>query len=698
MKRIVSVFIVLIMILGMFTTSFGLKIERTFIEIADGVTGKTGEVYHVNLLMGGKDIYTDVPSLLYTINNKSRTLVPIRFIVENLGANIAWNQEKREATITTEEKSIILKIDSATAIVNGEKMQLPNNVPAKLLGYEGNFRTMVPLRFVAEQLGMDVNWIQETTTATVDFPKQSITSIEAITYKDTPRVVIKTTGTVNVSPIYLPGSKFGGTDRLILDIPNANFNINDQSFRKDGSGIRKKVYDNGIMTISVSPLDINPRNITRVAIELAMPRGYDVSFDKEKNEIKVDFLNTVKNIKVEKRNNVDAIVIHTDEVPVYNIIDLGERVVVDVLNAKLKFNKEEITVSQKGIKKIRTAQFVPDDNYEKEDKVVRVVLDLEKGQSFENIFVEHEGMDILIYVNDRPLQGFDYQKQSINQSMLTLSLEEKDKYDTEYNAASKELVLKIPKSKMALIDTVFNIDDNMVKSIEIDDADKTYYDIKIKLTDGTEYKIETEYEELYAIKVAFKNSKVDHSKYNGKMIIIDAGHGGKDPGAHSSRLNLQEKALALDTAERLSKLLEEAGFNTYMTRDNDTYVGLYERTEIANGLNADAFVSIHYNWHPNKEISGVEVLYNGDDLTRDNKTFAKIVQNEMVKELKAIDRGVVHRPKLVVIRETNMPAVLAEMAFISNVTEEGKANTESYRQKCAQALFNGITRYFDEVQ
>lgn len=698
MKRVLSVLLIFIMVLGMVTTAFAAKFERTSLEIADGMTGKTKEVYNVNLLIGGKDVYTDVPSLLYTIGNKSRTLVPIRFVVENLGASIKWNQEKREATITTEEKIIVLEIDSDVAIVNGKKVKLPNGVPAKLLGYQEKFRTMVPLRFVAEQLGMDVGWIQETATATVDFKKQSINNIVVSEYKDTPRVIINTTGVVNVSPIYLPGSKFGGTDRLILDIPNANFNINDKSFVKDGSGIKKKVYDNGIMTINVSALETNPRDVTRIVIDLAMPRGYDVSFDKENNEIKVDFLNTVKSIKVEKRNNADAIVIHTDEVPVYNIIDLGDRVVVDVLKAKLKFNKDEILISQKGVKKIRVAQFVPDNNYDREDKVVRVVLDLEKGQSFENIFVEDEGMDILIYVNDKPLQGFDYKKINVSESMLTLSLEEKDQYYTNYEDSSKELVLKIPKSKMNLTDTLLNMDDNMVKSIDIDDVDESYYYIKIKLIDGTDYKIETKNDKTYEIKVKFKNSKIQNSKYNGKMVVIDAGHGGKDPGAHSSKLNLKEKDLALDTALRLNELLEEAGFNTYMTRDDDTYVGLYERAEIANGLNADVFLSIHYNWHPNSKISGVEVLYNGDDQTRDNKTFAKIVQAEMVKELKAINRRIVHRPRLVVIRETDMPAVLAEMAFLSNATEESKASTKEYRQKCAQALFNGITRYFDEVQ
>jgi N-acetylmuramoyl-L-alanine amidase len=694
MKKWLSVLLVLAMLLGMSTTAFCAKLERTVVEITDGMNQKTEEVYGVNLLMGGQDIYTDVPSLLYTIKGKSRTLVPVRFVVENLGAKIEWDQQKKEATIKTEEKTIVLKIDSAKALVNGKEYTLPNSVPAKLLGYQGNYRTMVPLRFVAEQLGMDVNWIQETTTATVDLPKQSITGIEVKEYKDIPRVTIKTTGNVEVSPMYLPGSKFGGTDRLVLDIPNANIEINDSSFINTGSEMKKKVYDMGVMTIRASLFEKSPREVTRIVIDLAMPRGYDVTFDKENNEIKVDFLNVVKNIKMEKRNNAEAVVIHTDEAPAYNVIDLGDRVVVDVLNAKLKFDENEIIVLKNGIKKIRTAEFKPDDNYDKDDKIVRVVLDLEKGQSFENVYVEDEGMDILVYVNDKPLEGFSYRKEAVNKALLNLALEERDHYDEDYNEEKGELLLKVPKDKIGLTDTTLNIDDAMVKIIKIDEADKEYH-IAIQLEEGTNYKISTKSDEKYNIKLEFKNTKIENSKYSGKMVIIDAGHGGKDPGA--SDHSLQEKKLALDTAKRLNKLLEEAGFNTYMTRDDDTYVGLYKRAEIANGLNADVFVSVHYNWHPKSTVTGVEVLYNGDDPYRDNKTFAKIVNDEMVKELKAIDRGIVHRPKLVVIRETHMPAILAEMGFISNTTEAKKAATERYRQKAAQALFNGVTRYFDEV-
>lgn len=691
MKRVVVVVFILAMVLGMMRTAFAEKQEGSIVEIIDGLSQQKKEVHSVNLLMGKKDVVTDVPAVLYN----DRTLVPIRFVVENLGAEIAWNQEAYTATITTEDKTIVLKIDSAAAYVDGKKIMLPDNVPAKLLGYQDKYRTMVPLRFISEQLGMDVNWIPETTTVTVDFPKQSITAIEYDKSGSVPRMVIKTTGKVDATSLYLQGSKYGGNDRLVLDIPNTALDVDGSDFVESNGLLKKDIGRDGILSIRASLFEPEPRNITRVVVDLETPKGYNIDYGE--NEIKVEFLNSVKNIAFEKRNNVDVLVIHTEEPPAYNTMDLGDRLVVDVLNANLKFDKSQISVSRGGVSRIRTGEFSPDTNYNKDDKIVRVVLDLETGHSAENIFIDSEGNDILIYINNKPLEGFDYHKETFTTSVLKLSLADEVKYYIDYDKSSRKLTIEVPKDAMDLTKSSLNISDNMVESIKIDDEEDEYYTITLKLIEGADYVVETMDDESDEIIIRFENKEIADSKYSGRLIVIDPGHGGKDPGTHSASHTLQEKNLALDTAKRLNELLKEAGFATFMTRTDDSYVGLYDRAEIANGLNADAFVSVHYNWHPDKNITGVQVLYNGDDLTRDNKTFAKIVQEEMTKELNAIDKGIVHRPNLVVIRETKMPAILAEMAFISNATEEAKAATESYRQKCAQALFNGIIRYFDEV-
>ncbi|KXG76514.1 N-acetylmuramoyl-L-alanine amidase [Thermotalea metallivorans] len=699
MKRFISFLLIITMVIGMPAAVYGAKMESDTIEVVDGPTGKKQEVYVANLLMGGRDVITDVPTMLY----KNRTLVPIAFVVESLGAKIEWNQKEYKATITTKDKTVVLKIDSATAYVNGKKITLPDNVPAKLLGYRGNFRTMVPLRFVSEQLGMNVNWISETRTATVDFPKQGITNI---TYESkgsgNSQIRLKTTGIVNFTSMYLEGSKIGGKDRIVIDIPSAELAVQDSSMIVEGSGlIRKPIGVNDISAIRASVFEPAPRNIIRFVIDLDRKKNFNASFDAAADEIKIDVfspLNTVKEINMEKRNNADAIVIRTDDVPVYNVINLGNRVVIDVLNAQLKTSKTEIPVSRGGVTRIRTAPFTPDHNYKPEDKIVRVVLDLEEGQRMEDILIESENKDILIYINDKPLQGFDYHKEAFGKSILNLTLQERGRFYVSADSSGRELVVEVLKSKVQWPATSLNVSDNVVESIQIDDQrDSQYYAVKVKLAPGAVYTVQNRDEMTEQIVIRFENPTLQGSKYSNKIIVLDAGHGGKDPGAQGVKLQLKEKDLALDVVKRLDKMLQDAGFATFLTRTDDTYIGLYERAEIANSLNADAFVSVHFNWHPDPNITGVQMLYNGDNPARDNKTFAAIMQEEALKELQAVDRKIIERPKLVVIRETKMPAVLAEMAFISNETEEAMVATENYRQKIAQALFRGITRYFDEV-
>ncbi|WP_053955909.1 N-acetylmuramoyl-L-alanine amidase [Inediibacterium massiliense] len=707
MKKILLFLLIFTMFFSIVSTAFGQEVKNS-IQVTDGMTGKNQKVYSVNLVMAGEVVHTDVPALLYTINWKSRTLVPIKFIVENLGAEIKWNQEKKEATIIADQKTIILKIDSNKALVNGKSVALPDQVPAKLLGYKENYRTMVPLRFIAEQLGMNIGWDQESATVTIEAlkptepvepvqPSIPVEAITDITYENSkrPQILIKTTNKVDFKTTYLEGSKYGSCDRLVLDVSNTNFKINDSSMIEGEGLIKKTINKDGIMTIRGSLFEPAPKNVSRIVIDLAMPKGYHVSYDEDQKGIKVEFVNSVNNIKVEKRNLVDAVVIQTEEKATYNKMDLGNRVVVDVLNASLKFNKSEVPISQVGIKKIRVAEFEPDQNYEKDDRIVRIVLDLDSMQSPENVFINQEGKDIVIYTSQKPIDTMNYEKVNNSQSLLKLSLKDEVKYDIDYDFNKNEMYITVPKDKIELKNALLTLDDRMIQTIKVEGKNDSYL-LSIKMKEKTEYKIESS-KTTDEIKIRFTNNTIISPSTGKKLIVIDAGHGGKDPGTHSTTPLLYEKNLALDTAKRLEQLLQAAGYNTYMTRNDDTFIELKDRPGAANKLNADLFVSIHFNWIANPEISGVQTLYVGND-PRNNKDFATIMQQELVKGLNATDKLIVHRPNLVVIRDTKMPAVLCEIAFLSNLQDSMKASTPEYRQKAAQAMLNGIERYLNEVK
>ncbi len=148
----------------------------------------------------------------------------------------------------------------------------------------------------------------------------------------------------------------------------------------------------------------------------------------------------------------------------------------------------------------------------------------------------------------------------------------------------------------------------------------------------------------------------------------------------------------LDIGLKLKRKLENIGYKVYITRDYDTYVGLYDRAEIANELGADAFVSLHINANGKESPNGVEMLYVPGD-GRNNEGFARMLQQSLVQATGAYDRGLSQRPNLVVIRETNMPAVLAECGFLTNAREESLLRTDSYIEKIVNGLYEGITSY-----
>jgi N-acetylmuramoyl-L-alanine amidase len=213
-------------------------------------------------------------------------------------------------------------------------------------------------------------------------------------------------------------------------------------------------------------------------------------------------------------------------------------------------------------------------------------------------------------------------------------------------------------------------------------------------------------------------------------IVIDAGHGGHDPGAKAN--GLTESQLTLDVALRLQKLLEkEPSFEVVMTRATDVFIPLEERTAIANREQADLFLSIHANASRNTRAHGVETYFlnfatnpeaeavaarenagSGQSMRKlpdivraialnnkidESRDFAEMVQRSMVQRMsvknKALRNIGVKQAPFVVLIGAQMPSVLAEMSFVTNKADAAMLKQPAYRQQIAQALFDSIVRY-----
>ncbi|MDI6816861.1 MAG: N-acetylmuramoyl-L-alanine amidase [Actinomycetota bacterium] len=183
---------------------------------------------------------------------------------------------------------------------------------------------------------------------------------------------------------------------------------------------------------------------------------------------------------------------------------------------------------------------------------------------------------------------------------------------------------------------------------------------------------------------------------DGRLIVaLDAGHGGKDPGAVAKSNGLKEKDVNLAVALKVRDLLKSAGIEVVMTRETDVFLELSQRATTANNANADVFISIHHNSSVNNALDGTAVYSHPN--SQEGARLAKIIQDELVKAfgwagVKGKDDGI-KTADFKVLRETLMPAVLCESAFLSNADEAALLATDEFRQKEAEGIFKGIAKY-----
>ena len=213
-----------------------------------------------------------------------------------------------------------------------------------------------------------------------------------------------------------------------------------------------------------------------------------------------------------------------------------------------------------------------------------------------------------------------------------------------------------------------------------------------------------------------------------KTIVIDPGHGGKDPGAVSQ--TRQEKQIVLSLSKMLHDILVKKGYNVRLTRKTDVFLPLRERTQFATNQKADLFISIHTNASTAREASGIETYYlalASDESARttamrenagaeynmkeldalvgrilkeskstESRRLAQLIQAQLTSGKQVKNRGVKHAPFVVLIG-TKVPAVLVEVGFISNPQEGKKLTTKAYQRQLATSIAKGIEQYIKNL-
>lgn len=372
------------------------------------------------------------------------------------------------------------------------------------------------------------------------------------------------------------------------------------------------------------------------------------------------------------------------------------RVVFDIPNAvsAIKIRNRELQLSEDEFVKI--GQFEP--------TKVRVVITTPEPKKYLPIY-SNDLQNILIARKDR-LQDVSLYSSTTDISSVTTEFHKEyrsqvDKLNIEFtdpivhslkrNDNSFELNLyNVNSNQLAMLTS--KLKSSSLKNVITDKISHDGISILIPAKDNTTFDC---VENLTATKLVLtiKNPiAVDLSKKNlsKKVVVIDAGHGGSDPGA--VRENVEEKVLTIKISDLIAERLKDQGALVYMTRCDDTFVSLNDRVEYSNKIKPDIFVSVHINASEKSDINGIETHYYKDD----SIDFAKDIHKAMVSKIDANNRGVL-KSRFYVIKNTDAPSVLLELGFISNEEERNLLLTNQRQEDLADAVTEGIINYLNKT-
>ncbi|WP_243727793.1 N-acetylmuramoyl-L-alanine amidase family protein [Halanaerobium saccharolyticum] len=352
---------------------------------------------------------------------------------------------------------------------------------------------------------------------------------------------------------------------------------------------------------------------------------------------------------------------------------------------------DKIEVNNSQIKSLRTARF--------DEQTVRIVADLEELTGYN--WVEKQKNGLYYYtVNLKNKFSKITTKDNHDYQYLNILMESQAEYEVKKFNYPHRIVVDFKNTLNNLSN--FN---SIEKSSLIKDIRSSNYQLEgeevtrlvFELNEYYSHKVKS-YQSGKGIKIALakeflsKEMKQDQ-KIKSHLIVVDAGHGGFDPGAIGAN-GFEEKIPNLAIAREIARLLADKKHKVLLTRSSDKFLSLQQRVKFANNKNADLFVSIHANSFNNSQTGGVETYYNQSS-NNQNRLLAEKIHDKLGRNLGIFDRGI-KESNFYVIKYTNMPSALIEVAFLSNPLEEKLLKSQDFQHKAAALIVDGILDYLEE--
>lgn len=651
-----------------------------------GATTVYGEQVKMDLFYNGKhhayaakevkieiDGKAMVPKDMPAVIIDGRTMLPMRQIAQELGCEVNWNEAAKQIYVMRGSDIIVFTVDSKTGYENGKEFTM--DVPATIV----NDRTMLPVRALADALHLNIKWddpnrivsIQSGDTVVKDEPKApesgqttagTLTGIQTPSEKDADQTfTIQADG-----PMGRYEKTFVDDQKIVLDFYGAKSSLPSEITKTNSdivTGIRTATHEN------------NGDSFTRVVFDLSGKKDYEVTQSADKKNITISFgKTTVDKISAVHSQNKDIITIGGTGSYGASVAMTADpqKIIVTIPNCQSNLS-DKINIA--------------DLQYVLEGKV-----DTSKGNTVELVLAvedlvqysyREENQNLILEIYPTTLKNMRYDKNA-----NVLYLDKKDKIDTgsvkfedHYLDGYFDVTLSGDYESDYGYGT-YDVKGTVVENIEVSTkgGNTTF---RFKQNRISAYEVTAE-GDSYAIRV--KNPKEVYDK----VLLLDAGHGGKDPGTSGN--GMQEKNLNLTIAQKIAQKLQGSGIMVYMTRDSDVYPENSTRAKTANDI-ADLMVSIHMNSGP-ETANGTETLYqvhandNGARLT--SKQLAEILQGKVVSATGNTNRGAKLWTDVLILNRTTVPAVIVEVIFITNTGDALKISNPAYQDQVAQAIADGI--------
>lgn len=651
-----------------------------------GATTVYGEQVKMDLFYNGKhhayaakevkieiDGKAMVPKDMPAVIIDGRTMLPMRQIAQELGCEVNWNEAAKQIYVMRGSDIIVFTVDSKTGYENGKEFTM--DVPATIV----NDRTMLPVRALADALHLNIKWddpnrivsIQSGDTVVKDEPKApesgqtttgTLTGIQTPSAKDADQTfTIQADG-----PMGRYEKTFVDDQKIVLDFYGAKSSLPGEITKTNSdivTGIRTATHEN------------NGDSFTRVVFDLSGKKDYEVKQSADKKNITISFgKTTVDKISAVHSQNKDIITIGgtgSFGASVAMTAD-PQKIIVTIPNCQSNLS-DKIDTDE--------LQYVLDGKVDtSKGNTVELVLAVEDLVQYS---YREETQNLILEIYPTTLKNMRYDKNA-----NVLYLDKKEKIDTgsvkmEDHYLDGYFDVTLPGDYESDYGYgTYDVKGTVVENIEVSTkgGNTTF---RFKQNRISAYEV-TDEGDSYAIRV--KNPKEVYDK----VLLLDAGHGGKDPGTSGN--GMQEKNLNLTIAQKIAQKLQGSGIKVYMTRDSDVYPENSTRAKTANDI-ADLMVSIHMNSGP-ETANGTETLYqvhandNGARLT--SKQLAEILQGKVVSATGNTNRGAKLWTDVLILNRTTVPSVIVEVIFITNTGDALKISNPAYQDQVAQAIADGI--------